>query len=92
MASNRHGEVDFVLEKDGEVLPIEVKSGKHYKRHRALGRLLAEPEYKIRRSIVYNDDAFKVEGPIRYEPIYMCMFLERDPLPEKLIYDIGTPV
>ena len=69
-----------------------MKSGKHYKRHRALGHLLAEPEYKIRRSIVYNDDAFKVEGPIRYEPIYMCMFLERDPLPEKLIYDIGTPV
>ena len=91
-ASNRHGEVDFVLEKDGGVLLIEVKSGKHYKRHRALKRLLADPEYEILKSIVFNDETLKDEDKIRYVPIYMCMFLEKDSLPEKLIYDIGAPV
>ena len=91
-ASNRHGEVDFVLEKDGAVLPIEVKSGKHYKRHRALKRLLADPGYKIGKAIVFNDDAFRDEGAVCYEPIYMCMFLENGSLPENLIYDLGEPI
>ena len=91
-ASNRHGEVDFVLEKDGGVLLVEVKSGKHYKRHRALKRLLSDPEYEIGESIVFNDEALKNEGEIRYAPIYMCMFLEKNSLPEQLIYDIGAPV
>ena len=91
-ASNRHGEVDFVLEKDGGVLLIEVKSGKHYKRHRALMRLLADPEYEIGKSIVFNDGTLENTGEIRYVPIYMSMFLEKDTLPEKLIYDIGAPV
>ena len=91
-ASNRHGEVDFVLEKDGGILLIEVKSGKHYKRHRALKRLLSDPEYEIEKSIVFNDGTLEDEGNIRYEPIYMSMFLEKDTLPEELIYDIGAPV
>ena len=91
-ASNRHGEVDFVLEDEDGVLLIEVKSGKHYKRHRALKRLLADPEYKIGKSIVFNDEALKVEDGIRYMPIYMCMFLKKDAMPEKLIYDVGAPV
>ena len=91
-ASNRHGEVDFVLEEDGGVLLVEVKSGKHYKRHRALKRLLSDPEYKISKSIVFNDESLKDEDKIRYVPIYMCMFLVKDALPERLIYDIGAPV
>ena len=91
-ASNRHGEVDFVLESDGGVLLVEVKSGKHYKRHRALKRLLSDPEYEIAKAIVFNDETLKDEDEIRYMPIYMCMFLEKDALPEKLIYDIGVPV
>ena len=69
-----------------------MKSGKHYKRHRALGRLLADPEYEIGKSIVFNDEALKDEGEIRYAPVYMCMFLEKDSLPERLVYDIGAPV
>ena len=91
-ASNRHGEVDFVLEKDGGILLIEVKSGKHYKRHRALKRLLSDPEYEIGKSIVFNDGTLEDEGDIRYEPIYMSMFLEKGTLPKELIYDIGAPV
>ena len=91
-ASNRHGEVDFVLEKDGGVLLVEVKSGKHYKRHRALKRLLADPEYELGKSIVFNDETLEDVDGIRYMPIYMCMFLEKESLPEELIYDVGAPV
>lgn len=91
-SSARYGEVDFVLEKGGKVLPVEVKSGKHYKRHRALNRVLSEPGYAIEKAIVYNEESHKDEGRVRYEPIYMCMFLEKNALPKKMFYDIGAPL
>ena len=90
--SSAFGEVDFLVEKDCAVLPIEVKSGKHYKRHRALTHLLSDPEYDFPEAIVFDDDALKVEGRIRYMPIYMAMFLQKDVFPDKMIYDIGSPV
>ena len=91
-SSNRHGELDFVLEVDGKILPIEVKSGKHYKRHRALNHVMSDPEYKIGKAIVYNDDNLEDDGSRRYEPIYMCMFLKKDPLPDQMIYEVGAPL
>lgn len=90
--SNRHGEIDFVLEREDGVLPVEVKSGKHYKRHRALNRVMAEPEYAIREALVLDDSTLSSEGRIFYAPIYMVMFLQREALPEKMIYSVGTPL
>lgn len=90
--SNRHGEIDFVLEREGGVLPLEVKSGKHYKRHRALNRLMAEREYAIKEALVLDDSTLTVEGGIFYAPIYMIMFLKRDSLPETMIYSVGAPL
>ena len=86
--SNRHGEIDFVIERDGGILPIEVKSGKHYKRHRALNHVMSEGEYAIREALVLSDSPSKVDGDIYYAPIYMVMFLARNPLPSKMIYRV----
>lgn len=38
--NKKRGELDFLIEYDGEVLPIEVKSGKDYKVHRALSNII----------------------------------------------------
>lgn len=38
--SKKMGEVDFVTEYNGNVFPIEVKSGKDYVRHKALNNIL----------------------------------------------------
>ncbi|MBQ0033224.1 MAG: ATP-binding protein [bacterium] len=86
--SNRHGELDFLLERECGLLPIEVKSGKHYRRHRALNRVMGEKESAVREALILNDDALKVEGRLYYAPVYMVMFLKSDPLPEKMIYTI----
>ena len=91
-ASREHGEVDFVVERMGKVLPVEVKSGKHYQRHRALNRLMGVPDYAIPEAIVYDDSAHKVESPVYYAPVYMAMFLEHEQLPEKMPYEIGAPI
>jgi len=87
-ASNRRGEIDFVIESNGAVLPIEVKSGKHYQRHHALGFAMNEPSYGISEALVLTDDALKMDGRIFYAPVYMAMFLKADVLPEEVIYEI----
>ena len=90
--SSAFGEVDFLVEKDCAVLSIEVKSGKHYKRHRALDKLLECDEYGIESAFVFDDDAMESAGKVYYAPIYMVMFLQKDSLPATMIYDVGKPL
>lgn len=84
--SKEVGEVDFLVVKDGKVLPIEAKSGRHYRSHAALDKLLAHDGYGIRRALVLSSGNASREAPIDYLPIYMVMFLEHDGLPPDLTY------
>ena len=86
--SSRHGEVDFVVELDGHVVPIEVKSGKHYARHSALSHLMSDPEYDLPRAFVFNDKSWKTLDRISYLPIYMLSLFKPPALPEKMIFEI----
>ena len=88
--SKRHGELDFVVERDGVAVPIEVKSGKNYKRHSALSSVMACGEYGIGQAYVLNNDNVSKDGKIIYLPIYMSMFLRPADIPEKMIYTIDT--
>lgn len=78
--SKKKGELDFVIEHDGQVLPIEVKSGKAYEKHSALGNVLAIKEYGIREAVVFSNDNVMTKGSITYYPIYMVMFLQEAPM------------
>lgn len=75
--SKKHGEVDFVLEYNGNVLPIEIKSGKSYERHRAMNNLLSIENYHINYGIVFHNENYKNEGNIDYFPIYLIEFLKK---------------
>lgn len=75
--SKKRGELDFVIELDGKVLPIEVKSGKDYDMHRALSNIMDCGEYDLPEAVVFNNDNLRVEGKIIYAPVYMVMFLEK---------------
>jgi predicted AAA+ superfamily ATPase len=75
--NKKQGEVDFLIELNGEVLPIEVKSGKDYARHRALSNIMENDEYHIPKALVLNNDNLSVQGKIVYAPIYMVMFLQK---------------
>lgn len=75
--NKRRGELDFVVEIGGNVLPIEVKSGKDYAIHRALSNVLECTEYDIKEAVVLCNDNVRVDGQITYAPIYMVMFIER---------------
>lgn len=76
--SKRQGELDFVVEKNGKILPIEVKSGKDYERHNALSNVMRTPEYAIDQALVLGNTNLKTQGNVTYTPIYMVMFLQKE--------------
>ena len=81
------GELDFVIEYQDKVIPIEVKSGKGYTRHNALNNVLNTENYGIDEGMVFcNENVFQ-NGKVVYYPIYMIMFIKKEPETEDMIYD-----
>lgn len=77
---NRHkGEVDFLIDnyKDLSVIPIEVKSGKDYKRHCAISAFVQNQDYKVKFGLVLsNSGEIEIKNNLIYLPCYMSMFLK----------------
>lgn len=84
--SKKQGELDFVLERGGCIVPVEVKSGKDYKRHSALDKVLADGNYGIGQAYVLGNDNLSVDGSVVYAPVYATMFIRAPALPEKFVY------
>lgn len=76
--SRKTGELDFVIEYNGEILPIEVKSGKDYNRHSALNNVLNISNYSVKEAFVLSNYNVSVVDKITYYPIYMLMFIRND--------------
>ena len=88
--SKRQGELDFVIECKGEIVPIEVKSGKDYERHKALSNVMNSTTYHISKAYVLCNDNVKKVSNITYLPTYMAMFIEKDPsLPQNYKIDLS---
>lgn len=73
--SHNVGELDFVIEHDQSVLPIEVKSGKDYYVHSAIKNVADNVEYGVREAYVLANCNIEKDGKIVYLPIYMCSFI-----------------
>lgn len=58
------------------VIPLEIKSGKNYKRHKALNNLLNIESYNIKDGYVFHNDNFIKNDNILYFPIYEIEFLK----------------
>ena len=84
--SKKFGEIDFIIERDGKVLPVEIKSGKDYYRHNAMDNVLEVPEYAIDEGYVFCNGNIEVCGKITYYPIYMIMFLYKKELPNEILF------
>lgn len=76
--SHKNGELDFVIEEDNGVVPIEVKSGKDYYVHSAISKAVNNPEYEISKAYIFTNYDVKVEGKKIYYPVYMSMFIKDD--------------
>ena len=85
--SKRFGEIDFVIEEDGKILPIEIKSGKDYYRHNAMDNVLNLTDYGIDEGYVFCNGNIEVVGKVTYFPIYMLMFLYKKELPKEILFN-----
>jgi len=83
--SKKQGELDFVIEYNGAVLPIEVKSGKNYERHRALSNVVKNEQYAVNQAFVFCQDNVSVREKAVYLPIYMLMFLDQPKLDDLIV-------
>ena len=90
--SKKQGEVDFLVELGGEVLPIEIKSGKDYAKHAALSNIMKNQDYAIKEAYVFQNDNVSVRGKIVYYPVYMLMFVEHGGIQSELIYKLDLDV
>lgn len=73
--SRKQGKVDYLIRCGGSVIPVEVKSGRDYKKHHALDRILANPKYGLESAFVFSNANVSVEGKVTYYPVYMLMFI-----------------
>ncbi len=65
------GELDLVTERaDGAVLAVEVKSGRGYRTHAAIDKVLGVSNYQVDEAIVLAECNLDVEGPVLYLPVY----------------------
>ncbi len=76
--SKKTGELDFVIEYNGKIMPIEVKSGKDYNRHSALNNVLNIDNYSVNEAFVLSNFNVSIADKITYYPIYMIMFIQND--------------
>lgn len=81
------GELDFLIEMGERVVPIEVKSGKNYKSHKALDNFMDVSEYHLERAYVFSTSNVEKEENIIYLPIYMS-YLLKEPKIEQLIVNL----
>ena len=69
--------LDFVFEDSAHrAVPLEVKSGKSYRRHSALSKALEIENYGIERAVVLHEGNVEVDGKVVYLPMYMTMVLD----------------
>lgn len=85
--SKKFGEIDFVIEENGKVILIEIKSGKDYYRHNAMDHVLNHEPYGIEDGYVFCNGNVECAGKVTYYPIYMLMFLQKKELPAEIMFD-----
>jgi predicted AAA+ superfamily ATPase len=83
------GEMDFAIEMSGKVIPIEVKSGKAYKSHKALDNFMNITDYHLNKAYVFSVENVETDGNITYLPIYMCYLLKEKKI-GKMIVELDT--
>lgn len=84
--SRKQGEVDFLISYRSKVVPIEVKSGRDYRKHNALDKILDNPKYGLDEAIVLSNANVEVCGRIVYLPVYMTAFIQKFQIPEDMTY------
>ena len=74
-----------MIEMSGKVVPIEVKSGKAYKSHKALNNFMSVSDYHIEKGYVFSVGNVEVDGTVIYLPIYMSYLLKEKRIGQMIV-------
>ena len=69
--------MDFVVQRGNKIVPVEIKSGKDYKKHAALDKALSVEEWALEQGVVFCSGNIETNGRILYLPWYMAMFFKQ---------------
>lgn len=69
-----HMEIDFLLSKNGKIVPVEVKSSA-YRKHSSLDKFRGKYINRVGESIILYQKDLAVREGVLHLPIYMTMFL-----------------
>lgn len=78
-------ELDFLIEMDGKVVPIEVKSGKACRTHKALDHFMNVSDYHIEKAYVFSAGNVERDGNVTYLPIYMCYLVKEQSIGQLIV-------
>ena len=90
--SKKQGELDFLVEQGGKVLPLEIKSGKDYSKHAALNHVLENERYHIFKAMVFHNGNVSRKDKVRYYPVYMLMFVQKEKELPNPVYKLDLSV
>lgn len=85
------GKLDFVIQKNNELIALEIKSGKDYHRHAALQKILYSDEWDIKEGYVFCIGNIEVDDKTTYYPLYMIQFLQQSTMPKSMIVQVDLP-
>lgn len=86
------GELDFVIEYNGNALPIEVKSGKSYRTHSVLSSVMNIENYSVKEAFVLTNYNVEVVGNVVYYTIHMLMFINNDNIKRQKLSSLIYPI
>lgn len=72
---SKYGEVDFLIESEGNIVPVEAKSGNDYQVHKTLRNIMTVKEWKLNEAIVLCKGNVKQDEEVSYLPWYAMMYL-----------------
>ncbi|NLB78647.1 MAG: ATP-binding protein [Clostridiaceae bacterium] len=86
--AKKYGELDFVIQNGMDIDLVEIKSGKDYKKHTALDKILAVDEWNFNRAYVFCKGNIESYDNVVYLPWYQIMFFKPDAIPKGLKYEV----
>lgn len=86
--SKKYGELDFVIQNGMQTDILEIKSGKSYKTHAALNKVLNVEEWHFGKTLVFCKGNIEQFEKITYLPWYAIIFYQPRRLPPHTIYEV----
>ena len=87
--NKKFGEIDFVIQNQGKVILLEIKSGSDFKKHTALNNVLAVKEWKLNEAFVFCMGNVERSDFITYLPWYMIIFMKKDEVPKNSKFEVS---